>query len=46
MENLRKRHKISKNRLKWLKIGFTYPITDPNFEFSGANTVDICTEML
>ena len=37
MENLRKRHKISKNRQKWLEIGFTYPLTDPDFEFSQAN---------
>ena len=29
--------KIPENRQQWLKIGFTYPLTDPNFEFSQGN---------
>ena len=29
--------KISENRQKWLKIGFTYSLTDPDFEFSQGN---------
>ena len=37
------KEKKQDNRQKWLKIGFTYPLTDPDFEFSQGKTVNKCT---